>query len=52
MLDFKYWITKPVEYDEYYLTKDSLQLQPHNNNKPLLHIMCMTTHSPIAYLGD
>ena len=26
MLDFKYWITKPVEYDEYYLTKDILNL--------------------------
>lgn len=26
MLDFKYWITKPVAYDEYYLTKDILNL--------------------------
>ena len=26
MLDFKYWITKPVAYDEYYVTKDILNL--------------------------
>ena len=26
MLDFKYWITKPVAYDEYYVTKDVLNL--------------------------
>lgn len=37
MLDFKCWITKPVAYDEYYLTKDILNLMVDKIHQYVFH---------------